>query len=139
MGISTYLQSALLTHVFRNTNYSRPATIYVSLHTADPGDNGSGAEVAGTGYQREGIDTGASSGWTAPASGDSGYKTDNAADVTFPAAGASWGTVTHAALWDSLTTGNMLFYGQLGTSKTVSTGDVLVISAGDLDAVLKSS
>jgi hypothetical protein len=141
MGISTYLQEALLKHLYRNTDLARSATLYVSLHTADPTDAGTGAEVStsGTGYARQAVDTGAGSEWTAPASLGGGMGVTNANDVTFGPATGSWGTVAHAAIWDTSTSGNMLHYGPLGTSKTITSGDSLVIDAGDLEAILKSS
>jgi len=139
MGISTYLQEALLKHLYRNTDLSRVATVYVSLHTADPTDAGTGTEVSGGSYARQGVDTGASSEWSAPASGGGGYKTDNSNDITFPTATASWGTVTHFGVWDASTSGNLLHYGALDESKTVGIGDELVIDAGDLDLVFAST
>lgn len=57
----------------------------------------------------------------------------NVAAVAFPAATpATWGTVTHGALWDAITTGNMVMHGPLGTSKTVGIGDVFQYAIGAL-------
>ena len=33
-ALSDYLENALIAHLFRNTNYTRPANIYVALYTA---------------------------------------------------------------------------------------------------------
>ena len=44
-------------------------------------------------------------------------------------------TVTHAALMDALTAGNMLLHAALTASKTVGAGDTLSFSAGDIDAI----
>ena len=139
--LSDYLENALLTHIFRNTDFSRPASAYVSLHTAALLDDGSGAEVSGGSYARQGVATGAGSGWSAPASegaGDSdGYYTENSADITFPTATADWGTVTHVGLWDAVSGGNLLFRGQLTTSKNVLNGDTFKFPAGALHAILR--
>ena len=45
-ALSNYLENAWVNHVLRNTAYTTPGTsIYVSLHSADPTDAGSGAEL----------------------------------------------------------------------------------------------
>jgi hypothetical protein len=60
----------------------------------------------------------------------------NTSAVEFPTATGSWGTVTHTALYDASTSGNMLAVGQLTASKSVGTGDVFRFSAGDFDITL---
>ena len=34
MSLSNYLENKILDHVFRNTSYTSPTTVYVSLHSA---------------------------------------------------------------------------------------------------------
>ena len=58
---------------------------------------------------------------------------DNSGAVDFPAATGSWGTVSHFGLFDASTSGNLLIHGALTASKTVATGDILRIAAGDMD------
>jgi hypothetical protein len=53
--------------------------------------------------------------------------------MEFPAATASWGTVTHVGLYDASTSGNLLAYAALSVSKTIDSGDVLRIPSNDLD------
>jgi hypothetical protein len=65
----------------RNTSYTSPATVYVSLYTTDPTDADSGTEVSGGSYARTAVTFGA------PSNGVS----TNSADVTFPTATASHG------------------------------------------------
>jgi hypothetical protein len=126
--ISDYLETKILNHVLRNTAYTTPGTaVYVSLHTADPTDAGTGTEVSGTAYARVQV-----TAWDVPAS----RATQNTNAITWSAAGSNWGTVTHIGIWDALTTGNMLFYGQLTPSKAVGTGATFSIGAGDLDVTL---
>ena len=59
--------------------------------------------------------------------------TDNTSNVDFPAATASWGTVSHYGLFDASTGGNLLIHGAFTASKAIGTGDVLRIAAGELD------
>ncbi len=60
----------------------------------------------------------------------------NAANVEFPVAGSSWGTLVAVGVFDALSGGNLIAYGNLTTSKTIDTGDVFRIPAGDLDITL---
>ena len=102
----------------------------MGLSTADPADDGSGlAEPSGNAYAR--VQTSASDWNTA-----SGGSLDNANDITFPQATGSWGAITHFALFDAATGGNMLAHGALSQSKTIGTGDTAQFAAGDLDVSL---
>lgn len=119
-GFSDYLEQAILNHFFRGQAFTPPATIYASLHTADPGDTGAN-EVSGAGYSRMAIAFSAASGGAIA----------NSAAVSWTA-GAAWGTITHWALWDAASGGNMLASGAFSTSKTLGSGDTLVIPVGQL-------
>jgi hypothetical protein len=126
--ISDYLEAKILNHVLRNTAYTSPGTsVYVSLHTANPTDVGNGAEVSGGSYARVQV-----TAWNAPSS----RATANTNGITFPTATGSWGTVTHVGIWDAASAGNLLFYGALNVSKTVTSGVTFSIAAGDLDIAL---
>lgn len=120
--MSNYLENALIDAVLRNTSYTSPTTTYVSLHTADPTDAGTGAEVSGGSYSRKSVTFGAPS---------NGVSTNSAA-VEFDQATASWGTITHIGIWDAVTTGNLLFHTPLDTSKAIDTGDIFKINSGNL-------
>ena len=123
---SNFLENALINAVLRNTTYTSPATVYVSLYTTDPTDADTGTEVSGGSYARTAVTMGA------PSNGVS----TNSADVTFPTATASWGTVTHIGIHDASTAGNLLFHTPLDTSKTIDSGDIFKISTGNLSVTL---
>lgn len=125
MSFSNFLETELLDHVFANNAYISPTTVYVSLHTANPGEDALGAEVSGGSYARV-AGTFTVTGNTA---------TTNAA-VEFATATASWGTITHVAVWDAASLGNMLAYAALTASKAIASGDVFRIPTGDLDITL---
>src|SRR3990167_4174500 len=125
---SDFLELELLDHVLGAAAYTAPATVYVALHTADPLDDGSGAEVSGGSYARVAVTNNATN-WPAAASG---AKAKGAA-ITFPEATASWGTVTHFGIWDAATVGNLLYHGSLTVSKAVTTGDTPSFAVGDID------
>lgn len=122
MSFSNYLENKVLLHVFGATAYTAPSTLYVALFTTDPGEAGTGTEVSGGSYARQTI-----------AFTVTGNQASNTAAVEFPTATASWGTVTYAAVYDAVSGGNLMAYGALTTSKTIASGDVLRIPAGDFD------
>jgi hypothetical protein len=129
---SDYLEAALLNHILRTDTFAKPAAIYIALCTAAPTDADTGStitEPAGGSYARKQV-TQADAQWDAPTvAGD----TENTNAITFATATASWGTITHVAICDALTGGNMLYHGALGASKAVGNGDTLSFAAGALD------
>lgn len=123
---SNYLENAVIDAVLRNTSYTSPTTVYVGLFTTDPTDAGSGTEVAGGSYARTAVT------FSAPSNG----VTSNSADVEFPQATASWGSVTHIGLHDAASGGNLLFHTVLDTTKTIDSGDIFKIASGNLTVTL---
>lgn len=124
--MSNFLEDALINATLRATTYTSPATVYVSLWTSDPTDAGSGTEVSGGSYARTAVTFGAPS---------NGVTTNNA-DVTFPTATASWGTVGWIGINDALTSGNLLYHTALDTSKAIDSGDIFKIASGNLSVTL---
>lgn len=121
---SDYLENKLLDHVLGNTAYSQPASLYLGLFTASTGleANSPSAEVAGGSYARKAASFAAAS---------SGSAATNAT-ITFDTATANWGTITHVAVMDAATSGNVLFWGAVTTSKTIESGDTFQVSSGNL-------
>jgi len=118
---TTVLQWSLTTD-----SVTRPATWYVGLFTSDPTDTGAaGTEVSSGSYARTAV--------TFSVTGDTA---SNTAAVEFPAATATWGSVTHIGVHDASSGGNMLVHAALSTAKTIADGDVFRIPAGDLDITL---
>lgn len=128
--MSDYLENKLIDHLFRTTAYAAPAGIYVALGTAAA--DGSFTEIAATGgYARASCGKAdaswnATQGGTSGASSGTGGGTANAATVSFGTPSANWNSgadITHFALYDAATAGNVLFYGTLTTAKRVYAGD----------------
>lgn len=125
-----YLENQIIDHFMRNQSFTPPATVYVALFTADTGleANNPTAEVSGGSYARTAVTLSAASGGTS----------DNSADVTFPEATGSWGTVSHFAIVDHAsntnwgTDVNAFMWSALDASKTVGSGDTFKISSGSL-------
>ena len=124
--MSNYLENALINVTLRNTAFTAVSAPYVGLFTSDPTDAGSGTEVSGGSYARTAVTFGA------PSNGVS----TNSADVTFPTATASWGTVGWIGIYDASTSGNLLYHTPLDTSKTIDSGDIFKISSGNLSVTL---
>lgn len=121
MSASNYLELELLDHVLGGADYSRPATVYISLHTADPGETGASEVASSNGYARASFTNNATN-WPAA----SGGSKSNGTAITFGTpSGAGWGTVTHFGIWDASSTGNFLFGGALATSKAINSGDTV--------------
>jgi len=124
--MSNFLENALINATLRNTTYTSVATVYVSLWTSDPTDAGSGTEVSGGSYARTSVT------FAAPSNG----VTTNNADVTFPTATASWGTVGWIGINDALSSGNLLYHTALDTAKAIDSGDIFKIATGNLSVTL---
>ncbi len=128
-SFADYWENKILDHIFGKGDYA-PPTIYVGLSTADPLDSASGlSEPDGNGYAR--AQTSASD-WNAA----SGGSLDNADDVTFAEATGNWGTVTHFALFDAATGGNMLAHGTLSQPRSVGNSETARFEAGALGVSL---
>lgn len=123
---SDFLENRTLDHNLKNDaqfSFTAPTTTYAALFTADPTEAGSLTnEVTGGSYARPSIT------WGTIASGS----VSNSALVQFATASAPWGTVTHIAIMDAATSGNVLYYGALGTAKAVGIGDDVSFAIGAL-------
>ena len=126
MAFTTYLRNKVLDDVLGTTAYTAPTTVYVGLYTTATGAAGGGTEVSGNGYVRKAM------AFDASASGAA----DNTSAVEFDTATASWGTITHTAILDASTAGNMMMEGALTASKVIGSGDVFRFQAGEFDTSL---
>jgi hypothetical protein len=125
MSFSNYLETELLDHVFTNSAYTAPSTLYLALFTGAPGEAGGGTEVSGSGYARQ------TAAFTV-----SGNTATNSGSIEFPTATGSYGTVSHVGVFDASSSGNLLCYAALSASKAIESGDVFRVPAGDLDITL---
>ena len=125
MSFTNFLETEILDHVFGGNAYTAPVTLYTGLYTASPSDTGGGTELSGNGYARQ-----------ATAFTVTGNTASNTSAEEWATATGSWGTITHVGVFDASTGGNLMAYGTLTASKTIATGDVFRIPAGDLDITL---
>lgn len=123
-SISDYLENELLDHIFETGAYVVP-TIYIALSTADPTEDGSGiAEPVGNNYARK-----AHAAWNAAAL----RAITNDGEITFNMSSGAWGTISHYAIFDDLTAGNMLAYGSLTIPKAIVANNTPSITDTDIE------
>ena len=139
---SNHIENELLDHVLGegSRNYT-PTTLFIALFA----DTGSGVAAAlesgtnstsGTGnwgyyeinngsYARVAVNFNAASSGSATNDGAVAFAQ---ASANYNTAGGAGNTVTHVAIMDASTAGNVVFYGALSVSKTVTTGDTFQIN-----------
>jgi len=123
-NLSNYAEDKVLDHLFKNTSYTSPSA-YIGYFNNSITDASVPTEVSGNGYARVQIDTKMGSASSGTIS--------NTSAITFPAAsGGDHGVIVAIAIFDASSSGNMIAYGDLTTSKTISDGDQLNIAIGNL-------
>jgi len=145
MSKSNAWENGLLLLLFNNTDFANvgdasglqnsatAGSLYVSLHTADPGEAGSQntSEAAYTNYARVAVAR-SGAGWTVTAN-----SVANAAAIAFAQCGASGATITHWGLGtDAAGAGTLLYSNTLGASNqgpfTAKTDDTITIPGHSL-------
>ena len=124
MPYSSYYKNACL-NVIRGggagSNFSAPAAVYASLHTASPGDSGANEVSGGSpAYARVAITFGAAAAGAISASNQ----------PAFDVPGST--TVTHVGFWDASTAGNFLGYADV-TDETFGAQGTYTLTDADLD------
>lgn len=142
MSKGNMLETELLQHILENADISNvgdatglrgsttAGSLYISLHTADPGETGDQTtnEATYTGYARVGV-TREDASWTI-ANGAA----ENAAEIAFPAATGGSNTITHFGIGTASSgAGKLLYKGALTDPLAVSNGITPKFAAGDLD------
>ena len=127
-GFTNYTENLVLNWVFTSNSATRPTSWYVALYTVAPGESGGGTECSGTSYARQSA--------TFTVTGTAPTTASNSAAIEFPTAGGSWGTIVAAGIFDASSSGNLLAFADLTTSKTIDTGDVLRFNTGALTITL---
>jgi hypothetical protein len=133
-ALSNYLEDALLDHSLNNgraLTYTPPDTLYIALFTSSGGlennTEGEQTEITGGSYARQALN--GSDNYFTPASGG---EAENYDDIEFPVATDDWGVLTHVAVMDALTGGNVLYWGELTQTKQIDSGDQYKFNAGTL-------
>lgn len=128
MPFTDTTDQAILDHFFGKAEWTAPAQIWAGYSTSTPNKDGTGATEPGAGYARVQVLT---AGW-----GRSASTMDNEAEIVFPQATGSQGTITYALLWDAETVGNLLWYGAYTTPKEIANEEYPRFPAGDFNATM---
>ena len=116
MSISNYAENKILDHVTGEAAWTMPTTVYVKLHTGDPGEAATSNAATET--------TRKATSWSAASSGSI------ATNATIEWTNVSTTeTYTHWSLWDNSTGGNALWTGALSASAAVTAGDTFQITS----------
>lgn len=148
-NLSNYAEQKILELSVGKTAWTNTA-VWIALYTATPTETSGPAdsEVSHASYHRVAVSTASGSVFGAATGGGSitnngtysnldgsasAVTSSGNGQITFPTAGASWGTVTHVALVDSASgTGNIIWYGALTSTKTVDNGDIFQFAPSSL-------
>jgi hypothetical protein len=128
-GKGDTLRNAILDHVLGGPDYTRLGTVYIALYTSSPTSSGGGTEVStsGTAYARQSV-TNTSGSWTATSAGVK----SNTNLIDFGTATSNWGTIVAGTIMSASSSGYILYFGPLTTSKTINTSDGFRIPIGGL-------
>mgnify|MGYP001173345261 FL=1 len=138
---TTYLENKILSFIFKNNaaSFTTPGnSLYVGLATGSPSaadrDAGTLTEANFGSYARQQV---TAANWNLVSASTDAQVVTNAANIEFPASTGTSNTVTIAFIADAASSGNILFVGELDASKTIATGDIFRINAGNLTIELK--
>lgn len=121
---SDWLERATLDWALGGASPTRPTTRYVALYTSAPNDAGGGTEVSGGSYARQTA--------TFAAAATTSGTTTATTSATINWTNMPTATITHVAVWDASTGGNLLYYGPLSASKSLTSGDNFAMNSGNL-------
>ena len=135
---TTYLENKILSLIFKNNagSFSSPGdSIYIGLATAvSDAEAGTLTEANFGAYARQQV---TASAWTVPSVSTDTQTATNSANIEYAASTGTSNTITHAFVADAATSGNILFIGALDANKTIGTGDIFRINAGNLSIELR--
>jgi len=115
-AFSNYLEDQI-TGWIAGTTMTAPTATFVQLYNGDPLDTGLGGTAL---YSRITVASGTGS-WTRGTAGNGTIT--NASAFTITTSATATASATHVTVWDASASGNLLFFGQLTTAKTIASGD----------------
>ena len=133
--LSDYATSKLVDHVFKAA-YTPAATLYLALCTAAPTAASTGTTIVETDYANYARKSFTVTSFNAATA----RKIVQALDIEFAqAGGASASVITHYAICDAATVGNMLAFGAFNSSWNVVNGNTPKIPAAEIEIEIGAS
>ena len=117
VGLSTTnLANRILDHLRGGTAWTQPSSLWVRLHTGDPGGSG------------------ATSGSAVAARSQATFAAAASGAIALTGTNPSWNmttteTISHISVWDASTGGNFLWSAALSVGKSVQSGDTLTLTS----------
>ncbi len=140
-GKSVYLAKKQADETLGATDFVAPATVYLALFTVAPvnGVDTGATEASGGSYARKSI---ANDGthWSAATGTTTPCAKVNAGTITMFTASADVSTAANIVAWglyDASTSGNLLYYGPVGTPQPVLSGQTPTFAAGAIAIALQ--
>jgi hypothetical protein len=124
-SFTDYLEQKIIGYAFAGESWTPPATWYLALYTASPGEAGGGTECTGGAYAR-----------ISCAFSRSGSSVSNSAVAEFPVSTANRSPVTAVGIVDASTGGNLVAYKVFDSAKDYNIGQSLKFLAGGLTITL---
>ena len=136
-NLSNYTKKLVLEQI---VGKNPSATVYIALLTSAPTDASTGSTIvepstSNTGYARKAT---SASDWNTASVGEPTIIT-NATAQTFPLSLTAWGTITHFAICDAPTGGNMLGWAPVDNQQVVGVSNTLSYPINSLTLGLKVS
>jgi len=131
-AFSDYFEQKIVQWISGTQLPTPTAATFLQLYSQDPTETGSPTGALFS--TRYSVASGSTSWATASggAGSASGATLSNASAFTITASATATASATHFALFDASATGNLLFYGQLSTPKTIGLGDEVKFNIGSL-------
>lgn len=120
-GFTPYFANKVMDHCLGAVSWTPPATVYLQLHTGDPGPDGTASASATT--------TRRAATWSASANG----RISMTSDLTWTAAAKE--SISHVSGWDASTSGHCLFTDEFDAAKNLFVGDTLELPSLTLQIV----
>lgn len=127
VDFSDFTESAIVKHLVAEATWSAISTVYVMVHSGDPGEAGTANTLANMGGRK-----------LASFAAESGGAASTDADIEWTNGSGGSVTVSHVSLWDAAGTGdpptggNCLMKGDLTASKLVPDTEIFRIPSGSL-------
>lgn len=122
-----YFINMIAGNVFKTqTTPALPSKYYIGLSSTAPSVSGTGVTEpsAANGYARVEL-----ASLSAPVDG----LVSNAGIIVFADSTGDWGTVTHYVVYDAKTGGNLLFFGELTSPRTIESQTTISFKSGELN------
>lgn len=130
-GVTTAVADTIFDVLTNTSGWTQYTELYLAPYNGNPTSGGTEITNTITGSANR-IDLDMNT-FNAPSTSGNYRFIDNASEISITASASAGATFDYVALYDAQTGGNIVVYGALTTSKTVSTEDEVKIEAGELN------